>query len=129
MSKLNRQRYIKLHKELWGWLATTGEKLKEKWPGWKWNGGKYIDEAGDWCFCCDYAILHAEENENYDIEYCGFCPITWAPDSVQDHCLNAGSDYYKWSIANTIKTRKKYAKKIRDKEWEIRRKLKPGYEL
>ena len=44
---------LKLHRELWLWLAENPSKWKSDWPRWRFNGGD-IDEVEADCFCCEY---------------------------------------------------------------------------
>lgn len=88
-----------LHRELWGWLAETGNLFKWDHPKhdeWK---SKYIGFHG--CFPCTLS--------NFD---CTKCPID------SEHIGSCRYPYEEWSSAQTPKTRKEYAAMIRDWEWK-----------
>jgi len=86
---------IRLHRELWDWLYHHPLKGKEDWPKWVWNDGDL--DAYNRCFLCDY------------VGSC--CPVNWV---TTTDCMSKRSYYHRWSKAKTPKTRKKYAKLIRD---------------
>ncbi len=81
---LTKKKAIKIGKELWTWLAETGEKFKSRWPGWE-EYGKMQDD----CAFCEYA--HS----------CDDCPL--GQDCYDTYFAN-------WCDAQTPEDRKKYAK-------------------
>ena len=93
--KLNKKETIRLHRELWDWLYKHPSKDKEDWPEWARNYG--YSSVRNLCFLCDYKGI--------------CCPVSWVK---TDTCQGKGSYYFSWSSAKTLKTRKKYAKLIRD---------------
>ena len=93
------------HIELWTWLAETGERDKENWPGWKLNGGVYSGKKCH-CFACDCAVW-------VDIR-CNLCPVVWGTSSVIFPCCGDDSPYAEWENTNEeeTETRKRLASKI-----------------
>jgi hypothetical protein len=109
MKKLTFKQAEKLHKELWGWLAKTGDSDKEAWPGWVSYNKVY--ENNNNCFAC--ALVNRSGRNCHDM-----CPVNWTKCyDYGDDCLQDDSPFIKWDIANTEKTRKKYAAIIRDLPW------------
>jgi len=96
-----------LHIKIWDWLYQNPSKDKEDWPEWDFNGGE-VKEVMALCFACKEAGINKNGYSN-----CHRCPIKWNG----GHCENIDSEYAKWHDSKTDKTRKKYAKIIRDKEW------------
>jgi hypothetical protein len=96
----------KLHKRLWAWLAITGARNKFDWPDWEDNGGTDTPTG----FACDY--------DDMFMGNCSHCPIDW---KGGDYCKNPKSEYSHWILAETKRTRKKWAAIIRDLPWSNRR--------
>jgi hypothetical protein len=101
--KLTKKKAIELHRELWDWLYHHPGNWKGDWPGWK-EYGKVAED----CFLCEYV-----GSNNLT---CSKCPLDWGP---TDRCCNPfdieNNGYFaRWNDALTPKTRKKYAKIIRD---------------
>jgi hypothetical protein len=110
MKKLTFKLAEKLHKELWGWLAETGNGSKSAWPKWDFNQGK-IESMDVDCFAC--AVVNNLESRCH-----GKCQIDWTKNyGFGDDCLQDDSPFYKWDVADTARTRKKYAAIIRDLPW------------
>ena len=97
--KLTKKKTIEYHREMWNWLAETGEKYKHHWPGFEKMGW-----TTSYCFLCEYAETHTKH-------YCNqTCILIWPPD---DQGCDEGKDPYShWDRAKTKRTRKKYAKII-----------------
>lgn len=93
------------HKELWSWLVENPDKCKKDWPEWKSHKG-YLSYKKktilNYCFACDYGIDCGDS--------CIVCPI----DLGEYQCNFSKSLYAKWDIAQTKKTKIKYAILIRD---------------
>jgi hypothetical protein len=113
--------YHKLHKELWNYLAVTGERHKALWPGWAKRRIIF-----NHCFACKVAIQRATEWQ----EMCERCPITWGVEaegkeynpSVACPCEQAFSPYMVWLLETREnypdrKILKKLAAKVRDLPW------------
>ena len=107
---MDKKKAIKLHRELWNWLFHHPSKRKADWPRWKYNNGD-ISRVPQDCFACEY-------------DHCGECLFVWGPNDG-DSCeklvgkggwfLEDEPGYFsRWEDAKTAKTRKKYAKIIRD---------------
>ena len=105
--KLTKELAIKLHRELWDWLYHNPSKEKEDWPKWEWNGGDIISAQNE-CFLCEY---DDQNRDPYMDSCCVYCPLDWVS---KESCHDTDSYYWKWDFAKTPKTRKKYAKLIRD---------------
>ena len=104
LMKLTKKRAIELHRELWDWLYHHPSKIKEDWPRWEKNGGDIPYTKND-CFLCDYL--------NKVIRQSCFrypCILDWG----QQCCFDAGAYYTIWDASISPKTRKKYARMIRD---------------
>ena len=95
---MTKEEAIRLHRQLWGWLAENPMKKKEDWPGWTSNGGEHIPN-GHYCFCC--VIGHDDVKCN--------CPLEW-PNGAR--CTN--SYYLNWSFGSGGEERKRLAALIRD---------------
>jgi hypothetical protein len=102
----------RLHRELWRWLAESGEGKKD-WPEWEEEHQEILDnESG--CFACAYCSKH-------DLT-CKDCPIQWpnVPENLEDEeerC--AESLYCDWLETDHLMPdeRKPNADKIRDLPW------------
>ena len=106
-----------LHRELWGWLAETGERRKQNWTRWNELDDSLSVSKGCLCFACQEARERGATGE------CNFaCPISWVVD--QRSCLFIGSPYSRWVLSDTKKGRKKYAAIIRDLPWSPRPEVK-----
>ena len=102
--ELSKKKAVELDREKWDWLYRHPSKNKEDWPRWKKNGGD-LDEVSMDCFACEYV-------EQFEEEECRLCPFVW-PHAA---CLapNRKGLYNRWKDAKTHRTRKKYARLIRD---------------
>jgi len=69
MKKLtyNKKEAIRLHRELWNWLAENPTKKNSDWPGWKEH-----KDAEFSCFLCHY-----DREKTTDTTSCNFCPLDW----------------------------------------------------
>lgn len=94
------------HKELWSWLAQNPELDKERWPGWKHNGGEY-DVAAFYCFACEYAKFSSAKT----ITNCDACPLEWDED---ENCTEENSLHKIWASTGNRRCRTFIAKEIRD---------------
>ncbi len=95
--KLTKKKALEICAELWGWLKDTPSKEKYDWPRWTENGGDILFMSNR-CPLCEYT--------NGD---CKECPLV----SFLSYCTSGGI-YTKWCRAESLKTRKKYAKMIKD---------------
>ena len=101
--KLTKKKAIELHRELWDWLYHYPSKHKGDWPEWVFNGGDISETTHD-CFLCEYTDLK-----------CNNCLLDWPITSDTGDPLSCCNSYYvEWVYSNSPKTRKKYAKLIRD---------------
>lgn len=85
MEKLSREEAIRLHREMWNWIADEEEKGNnvEKMDFIFLEADEFVDdywgsiEIDCYCFCCEYAKQKADENgEEYDYR-CKYCPLEW----------------------------------------------------
>lgn len=120
--RLTRKKALEICAELWDWLwehplVKHGEDAKGKWPGWKKHG--HMDS---WCPCCEY------DASRLPTKSCSRCPIpktAWTKTEKRVcYCTADDSPFYKWVESRKVKTRKKYAKIIRDAARKELRKLK-----
>ena len=102
---------IRLHREMWSWLAKTG-KDKEDWPEWEWNGGLYGRIMKN-CFLCSYVFEILKKD--IEIRSCRkYCPLKW-PDkycAVSSILTNKQFLFDKWQNETDIEKRKEYAETI-----------------
>ncbi len=102
--ELTREEAIRLHRELWKWLAENPMKRKEGWPGWD-----KIEPIRHLCPCCEYVKY------DWNSETCKEkCPLEWKRlrDLSDTPCL---CSYFKdWERATAPEERSKYAALIRD---------------
>jgi len=106
--RLTKKKAVQITKELWEWLAETGED-KEAWPKW--------EEYGEFDSNC--ALCERTKRLGRD---CGDCPLLgmWTP-TPESICLDDFTPYALWEDtfydvqceANT-KARKQYARQIVD---------------
>lgn len=108
--RLTRKKAIEITKELWTWLAETGEGYKNTWPGWKTYGVVQND-----CAFCEYSYPKAIGYHDTDDVICRKCP--WY--RKFGHCEEYDSPYWKWWEARSAKTRKKYARLFLEKLEEL----------
>jgi len=108
--KLTKEKAIRLHRELWGWLAENPMKKKHNWPGWKDNGGEHPAALSD-CFCCQYARNVCGSGRG---AICGKCPLEWERLTlkISSPCLN--SYFGEWEKATAPEERSRLAALIRD---------------
>ena len=100
---MDKEEAIKEHRKLWNWLYQHPSKRKEDYPKWERNGGNIPRMFND-CFLCEYA-------RNLSLFCPEACPLEW-PDGG---CTAEPSKLFRrWGLARSPKTRKKYAKIIRD---------------
>lgn len=101
--KLTKEDAIRLHREMWGWLAENPSADKADWPGWD---DIYLPyPIRGLCFACEYT----QRTMNKDCEECLFI---WK--TKKSHCCTDGSPFERWDYAIRPKTRSKYAAMIRD---------------
>lgn len=99
--KLTAKQTIDKHREQWDWHYHHPTKGKEDYHQWERNGGDIPEIKFD-CFLCEYAYAHGLG--------CDDCLLKWPGGT----CTWRKGLFAKWSGAESPKTRKKYAKMIRD---------------
>jgi len=106
--KLTKEQAIDYSIELWEFLAKTG-KEKEEWEGWE-KYSEYGGLTGEWsdCFLCEY--------DGQERGYCDDCPYYLKFGDCDDN----DTPFRKWYIAETPKTRKKYAKLFLKQLYQIK---------
>lgn len=111
MKKLTKKKALEICADLWGWLEKHPNKRKGYWPGWETNGGQ-IPAMKDKCPCCQYGANKEGTNR------CDICPLKSFWDTSKGSsawlCMYSSSQYFKWDSTLAPKTRKKYAKMIKD---------------
>jgi len=118
--ELTKEEAIKLHRELWGWLAENPMKKKSDWPGWEKH-----ERVQLFCFCCEFA------NRMADPDNCKNCPLEWPELRTASTHTPCGKSYYPgWDNAGRPEERSRLAALIRDlpekKEVKPAPKFKPG---
>ena len=107
--RLTKKKALQITADLFGWLEKHPSKEKWHWSGWKSNGGD-IPEMDACCACCEYINL-------YDVG-CRKCPLIKLWPTNKDNstpCLYGKYGYFgKWDDAESPKTRKKYARIIKE---------------
>lgn len=109
---MDKKEAIRLHREMWSWLAKTGED-KENWPEWEWNGGD-CQGCIEFCFCCEY-VFNVLRKDPLGKNICKkHCPLKWpdgrcAPSSELE---NKQGLYNLWCDETDIEKRKEYAEQI-----------------
>ena len=102
-----KKKALQITADLWEWLEKHPSKAKRNWPGWKENGGNIEDINGNSCACCDYVTTISRD--------CSACPLIKLWQEVSSDCYGRGSGYYvRWCDARSPKTRKKYARIIKE---------------
>lgn len=102
--RLTKKKALQITADLWGWLEDNPKKEKEEWPEWEFNGGNIAVMLDD-CACCEYAQFE-----------CNRCPLIklWREKSSGgDPCMGEGY-FNTWGDAKTPKTKKKYARIIKE---------------
>jgi hypothetical protein len=89
---------------MWNELARTGECSKQ-------NVIKRLGlpNALASCYACE------------SMKTCDKCPIEWVEGVVGKCATHQNSPYYKWELADTTRTRKKYAKIIANMKWRTKK--------
>ena len=104
MAKLTRKRAIKLHRQLWNWLAKNPDKGKGDWPEWEYNGGK-IQSCNNDCFACEVTAVIS------GLEDCYKCLFDWGKfPTCGTGCIKGL--YSSWLVAKTKKNKAKIALEI-----------------
>lgn len=111
----------KLHRELWNWLAETGEDSKSSWDGWM-KVRNYSEPVRFFsCFACAFG-RKGKVGRNASVE-CN-CPIVWTDSAlyIQNFACedNVDSLYRKWRECPDVEQRKHFAALIRDLPWTYR---------
>ena len=102
---ITREEAIQRHRELWGWLAETGEEGKFAWPEWEKYG-----IAKNRCFLCEFTQPDDVEDRK---NACENCPCVW-PNTDTNYFPCEISLYTAWQNAETTEERKALAAQIRD---------------
>ena len=107
--KLTKKKALQITADLFGWLEKHPSKEKHHWPEWEVNGGD-VPFMVCYCACCEYIDLHDAG--------CDKCPLSKLWPLKEDEgspCLHGKYSYFgKWKAAATPKTRKKYARIIKE---------------
>lgn len=105
------------HKELWTWLAETGENSESNWSGWN----KFGDHRWPRCFSC---IVDRRKPGEFPEDLCRHCPIEWSATGFKKLgcCFQKDSLYRQWIHVkgddNKIENRKALAKQIANLPWK-----------
>ena len=109
--RLKLYQMYRLHRRLWLWLAKTGNKFKDEWPGWEFDNipFKVSVRINCHCFACEYASYFKKRG----IPKCAYCPFIW-PDNIL--CSNTVDDslWNEWCHEEHNHLRKQLAQQIAD---------------
>ena len=98
--KITKEETLRLHRELWNWLADHPEEEKEDWPGWK----KWILMT-NYCFLCNYESVR----DSLTGKRRGCCLLDWETTTT---CYNPNSIYILYGHTRDLKLRAKIARQI-----------------
>ena len=101
---LQKNEYVSLHRELWGWLSENPDKSKEEWTGWEKFDPEEVN-AYTFCFACAFT----------DISPCRDCLLIWEGEG----CCNikpfdCNGLFKQWEYEEDFPRRTSLAAKIRD---------------
>ena len=118
--RLTKKKVLQITAGLFGWLEDNPKKTKSEWPEWKVNGGN-IPALLDDCACCDYVGKTVKAGDTWPETNCERCPLIklwpFLENSEDYPCNNPTYKYgyyYKWDHAKSSKTKKKYARIIKE---------------
>ena len=106
--ELTKKKADELCYEKWNWhYHNPGYLLSGSWPRWEFNSGDLPPMLCN----CPYCELY---DNSVGISYnCKECPLATSGHKCED-TFDKNDYWYKWNYANSNRTRKKYAKLIRD---------------
>lgn len=110
--ELTREEAIRLHRELWGWLAENPMKQKTDYPKFK------TERVRNDCYLCEFAGSQ-----------CAKCPVEWPKPRYVSPCHCMESYFGEWDDAKLPEERSRLAALIRDlpeKKVESKPKFKVG---
>ena len=110
--KLTREEAIRLHRELWGWLAENPMKQKTDYPKFK------TECVRNDCYLCEFAGSQ-----------CAKCPVEWPKPRYVSPCHCMESYFYEWDDAKLPEERSRLAAIIRDLPEKQEVKLKPKFSV
>lgn len=121
--ELTKEEAIRLHRELWGWLAENPNKNKFQWPGWENSEDDYTCDGlynGEiipfYCFACYATVLQI--GDYADDDSCAACVLEWGSgvcDKWDDSIIPKPIGLFtKWNESKSDRMRSKLAAKIRD---------------
>jgi len=117
--ELTREEAIRLHRELWGWLAENPIKNKSAWPEWN----KYVcfgkmgnETPNSLCFGCEYVL----QQTKFKKRDCQLCPLDWPNENCKGNGL-----WGQWDNATAPEKRSRLAAIIRDLP-EKKKEVKPA---
>ena len=84
MKRLTQKEAIRLHKEMWDWIAKTG---KSKWDYFHEMKKENSYDIRGACYLCEYYEQRREKAEKY---YCGRCCLLVWPG---DNCMSNSSPF------------------------------------
>lgn len=107
--RFNKKEAVRLHRELWRWLAENSDRTKSEWPGWK-----NFPRVKNHCFLCEYAQekqAQAKEKSTRlrHMFLCFWCPADWGV----DRCEDPHSCFANWKLVQLVsKEQAAYAKQV-----------------
>ena len=110
--KMTRKEAIRLHRELWGWLAENPMKQKTDYPKFK------TECVRNDCYLCEFAGSQ-----------CAKCPVEWPKPRYVSPCYCMKSYFGEWDDAKLPEERSRLAAIIRDLPEKQEVKLKPKFSV
>jgi len=98
-TRLTRTKAIQICKELWAWLAKTGEEGKIDWPGWE----RYGEMEAN-CPFCEYNLRQQKQKRG---DICAHCPYN---QKFGYKCVRGEKPFDRWDCADSADERKEAAK-------------------
>jgi len=116
MKRLTELRALLICLDLWKWLAETGSRHKEDWPGWvevwaQYGGGAEGDCFRYDCPCCEY-VMREENLEGMDAgdpECSTTCPMR---DWFNGRCTSETQVFVQWFNEESTLRRSELAREM-----------------
>lgn len=125
MEKLTKEKAIKMHREMWNWIANKiklSGKIVDRLYYFRSVQAIPDDRPDSLCYCCEYAM---QQNGGENVGHCKYCPLDWESKCDEYMCLykkfprdNKGL-FERWNFATItydIEERIKFAREIANLE-------------
>ncbi|MFR2774838.1 MAG: hypothetical protein ACLTBR_03295 [Anaerostipes sp.] len=95
MEKLTKEKAIKMHREMWNWIANKiklSGKIVDRLYYFRSVQAIPDDRPDSLCYCCEYAM---QQNGGENVGRCKYCPLDWDSKCDEFMCLDViqGGDY------------------------------------